>query len=320
MNAKRLSRWLILLWLCLLPAPAFTQQPVELAATMEVLSPGVEVLRVNTTNWVTINVEAIVGVGDRIRTGETGRARITYFADGVDVVILPNTEYLIDRFEGAGEQFRIAARVILGQTLQRIGRLLDINSTYDINTPGMSLTVRGTEFAVRVEPTGRSALLVSESAVVATAEDASVDVPAGFGVRSEVGAPLSDVVRATTFEQLDSALDGCAAAVRVAGDVRLNVRVGPGIDNPRVGTVDPASITLLLGVSEAGGWYRLPFQGGFGWVLAAEVSLDRNCAGLRVFDDSHTEDIDAYEALGEIITPQDLQQRPPAPDPTDTND
>lgn len=316
MNMQHFFRRFALLLFLMLPSSLTAQEAGnELAATMEVLRPGVEVLRVNTSNWIMINVEAIVGVGDRIRTNDTGQARITFFADGVDVVILPDTEYLIERFEGSSERFRIAARVLLGQTIQRIERLLDVNSIYDINTPGMSLTVRGTALAVRVEDTGRSSLLVSESVVAASAAGEMVEVPSGFGVRAAVNDALSDVVAATTFEELDAALDGCSATLQVTGDVRLNVRVGPGLDFPRVGTVEPATVTLLVGISEAGNWYRVPFQGGLGWLSASDVTLDPNCAGLRVFPNTQIEDITAFELLGEVITEDLLRKALPAADP-----
>ncbi|MBN2306323.1 MAG: FecR domain-containing protein, partial [Anaerolineae bacterium] len=181
----------------------------ELAATLEVLSSNVEVRRVDTVNWISVKVEAIVGVGDLIRTDDTGKARITFFADGVDVELQPNTEYRIDQFEGHGDDsFSLSATVLLGQSLQRIERLLDANSNYDIDTPGMELTVRGTQFRVRVEPDGRTAALVLDGTAAATAEQETAEVPMGYGVRSAANEPLSDVVLASSFEQLDAALDG----------------------------------------------------------------------------------------------------------------
>src|SRR5688572_17836454 len=137
--------WIVGCLLSLLIAvfPTFAQS--DLAATMEVLSPGVEVMRAGTANWIAVRVEAIVGVGDHIRTDATGEARITYFADGVDTTILPNTEYAINTFSGDAETFNIEAEVVAGQTTQRLTRLLDAGSSYNIETPAMSLVARGTE-------------------------------------------------------------------------------------------------------------------------------------------------------------------------------
>jgi hypothetical protein len=297
------------------PAPVYPQDsPAELAATLEVLSPTVEVRRVNTVNWITVNVEAIVGVGDLIRTDETGRARITFFADGVDTELLPDTEYRIDRFEGEGDSFTLSASVLLGQSLQRIERLLDANSSYDIETPGMELTVRGTQFQVRVETGGRSAALVYDGTASASQQANTAEVPMGYGIRAAADGPLSDVVVASTFEELDAALDGCSVEVRTQDDVRLNVRIGPSLALPRAGTVASAEIPKFMGVSESGNWYRIEFRGAFGWVLATDVTLDPGCAGLRVFPDTYQEDPTLYEELGDIISLDDLLV--PSPTPT----
>jgi len=288
----------------------------ELAATLEVLSPSVEVLRVNTTNPIEVSVEAIVGVGDIIRTDEAGRARITFFADGTETELLPNTEYTIERFEGNEGSFTLSVSVLAGQTQQRINNLLDADSEYSVNTPGMTLAARGTAFDIRVEENGRSAMLVSEGNVDAAKDtEDSANVESGFGIRAEAGGTLSDVVRATSFENLDSALDGCDVSINFDGDIRLNVRTGPSLERPRVGTVAPAETALFVGVSESGQWYRINFQGGFGWIFAEEVQIAEACAGLRQFPDAHTEDVTLYEALGDTIDPDDLELPEITPEP-----
>lgn len=289
-------------------------QNTDLAATLEVLTGTVEVRRVNTENWIAVNIEAIVGVGDTIRTDAAGSARITFFADGIETDILPDSEFSIDTFSGGVEttdSFDLEVSVIIGQTVQRLGRVLDANSSYDVNTPGMTLAARGTEFQIRVEDTGRAGMLVSEGVVDAGSDGTNSDVPAEFGIRSAVDESLSDVVRASTFEELDSALDGCMGSVTTVDDVRLNVRTSPTRDGFRVGTIDAADIDLFYGINETGGWYRISYNGSFGWVLSSTNSLGA-CAGLRVFPDDHTEDISSYAAFGEDIDPADYDGEPAA--------
>ena len=281
----------------------------DLAATLEVLGGTVEVKRVNTENWIAVGIEAIVGVGDTIRTDATGQARITFFADGVETDIRPNSEFVIDTFSGTGttaeDDFTLEVSVVVGQTVQRLGRVLDTGSSYEVNTPGMTLAARGTEFAIRVEDDGRAGMLVSEGNVDANADDDTSNVPEAFGIRSAVDEALSDVVRASTFEELDSALDGCTVVVTTVDDVRLNVRVAPSTDGFRVGTIDAGDIDIFYGVSESGGWYRIMFNGGFGWILSSSSSVESACAGLRVFPDDHIEDINSYDTYGEVIDPAD---------------
>jgi hypothetical protein len=311
----RIKTTLVVTFVLLIVAFNGLAQGSDLAATLEVLTGTVEVKRVNTENWIAVNIEAIVGVGDTIRTDATGRARITFFADGVETEILPNSEFIIDTFNGGTEpsdSFNLEVSIVFGQTVQRLGRVLDASSSYDVNTPGMTLAARGTEFVVRVDDDGLARMLVSEGVVDAADEDANADVPEEFGIRSAVDEPLSDVVRASTFEELDSALDGCTVRVTTVDDVQLNVRVAPSVDAFRVGTIAPDTIDTFYGENEAGGWYRVMFNGGFGWVLSSSVSIE-DCAGLRKFPDDHMEDVNSYDAYGEVIDPADFSA-PPATD------
>lgn len=280
----------------------------ELAATLEVLTAGVEVLRVNTTNWLPVEIESIVGTGDTIRTDDSGRVRVTYFNDGTDVVLEANTSIQINNFSGDDQAFDVNFSVLAGETVQSIGRALGTESSYLVVTPAMTLGARGTVFAVRVDNTGRAGMLVREGDVDASDEAAaSAEVPPGFGIRAEEGGALSEVVRATTFDELNAALDGCAIVVTTPDDVSLNVRVRPSIDAARVGTLAAAEITDAIGVIESGGWYRIAFRGGFGWVLASSAVVDVACAGLRLFpDDTPEEDVSRYSSVGNPLTLDDL--------------
>ncbi len=290
----RLSALFIVFFVLLSAANA---QNAELAATLEVLNPGVEVRRVNTSAFLPVQVEAIVGVGDIIRTDATGRARITFFANGIDTELLPDTQYGIVEFEGEDAAFNLTVEIIAGQTLQRIGRALDANSNYNVNTPSMSLAARGTAFSVRVEESGRAGMLVTEGTVTAAKESAEASVPPEFGIRAAVSEALSEVVRASTFAELDSALDGCDAVLTTVDDVSINVRATPSREAELLGTILPDDVSRFFGVVESGDWYRIPYQDGFGWVLSTGATIAEDCAGLRTFPDNVTETGEATEAV-----------------------
>jgi hypothetical protein len=264
-------------------------QSAKLAATIEVLDAGVELLRVDTANWIMLTGGSITGVGDTIRTDETGRARITFFSNGTDVELEPGTTYRINDFEGSETDYRLRVEVIVGETLQRINRLAEGTRDYSIDTPSMTLAARGTVFMVRVLPVGRAAMLVREGGVDARnpAEDGPRVVDSGFGVRADPDEPVSEAVPAATFDQIDSALDGCTATVTYTDDVSINVRQGPGREQPQIGIIAPSAIDRLFGQTETTGWYRIPFEEGFGWVQVpgTNLSLDAGCAGLRPFAD-----------------------------------
>jgi uncharacterized protein YraI len=278
-------------------------QSDELVASLDVLAAGVQVKRIDTANWVSIKVETLIGEGDSVRTDGTGRARITFFEDGTSTDLDPNTEYQIVTFRGSEESFSLSVEILAGVTRQQFGRLVDSGSTYELETPGATMTVRGTDFAVRVENSGRSSVLTYDGLVdaAATTGSTTADVPPGFGVRVAVGEALSDVVPASTFDELDAALDGCPGAFETDADVRLNVRLGPEMSFQQVGTISPADIDNLIGISASGSWYRIPFRGGYGWVSAASMNVEVGaaCAGLPEYPDTRTEDPARYVLIGD---------------------
>lgn len=294
-----MRRWLAI-GICLMGLTVVHAQ-TDLAASLEVLSEGVSVQRVNTTAFIDVTKEAIVGVGDVIATDETGSARITFFADGTETDLLPGTRYQISTFSGDDQKFTLSVAVLVGQTQQRLGRILNAGSSYTVDTPGMTLAARGTTFSIKVQPTGRSAMLVTEGTVEAEADSDNAAVPAGFGVRADNDESLSDVVAATSFDELDAALDGCPISLRTSDDVSLNVRRSPSTDSEVVGFVSASNIRRVLGAVTSGQWYRIAFRGGFGWILSSSAALDTTCAGLRVFPTDQTEDASLYQA--EDMTP-----------------
>lgn len=277
----------ILLACLAVPLAVAHAQGEELVASLEVLDGGVTIQRAATTDFVLVNFESLVGVGDVIKTAADGRARITFFANGVETDVLPNSEFRIDAFTGNEEKYQLTVTLIVGQTAQRVLKVLDSGSSYIINSTGLELAVRGTVFDTRVERSGRSATVVREGVVKATnvGTASTADVPEGFGVRAEQGKGLSDVVRASSFAQLDSALDGCNGVIETVGDVVLNVRIGPGLNFEKIGTLDNLTAHRLYGVTETTEWYRVMFEGKFAWVFAPAVKLDSACAGLRRFPD-----------------------------------
>lgn len=281
-----------------------TAQDAELVASLEVLSAGVEVRRVDTENWVPINVETLIGQGDQIKTDASGSARIIFFADGTSTVLEPDTQVRILHFTGSEEKFDLSVEILFGVTRQQFGRLVESGSTYEVETPGVAMTVRGTDFSVRVEDGGRSALLTHEGVVQANASGTTSEVPPEFGVRSEIGMPLSDVVPATSFDELDAALDGCAGSIETPADVKLNVRLSPGLDAEIVGSIAPADIGNLIGATEDGAWYRIPFRSGYAWVASAGMTINvtDNCPNIAVYDYDKVEDSSRYGLFGEAET------------------
>ncbi len=271
----------------------------QLVASLEVLTAGVEVKRFDTDAWVPIRVETLIGQGDAVRTDDTGRARITFFVNGSETELEPNTEYVLREMQQTSGGVHFTIEVLAGITRQQIAQLLEGDSYYRVITPGMDIIVRGTDFATRVEDTGRSALLTFDGLVQADHEGEDAEIPPGYGVRAPVDGELSDVVPASTFEELDAALDGCGASFSTEADVRLSVRLAPSRDAEYVGSLPPQSITSVMGTNEDGNWYRIRYHDGYAWVSAVgmDVSVDDTCP-LAHYPNDYTEDAGRYSWRG----------------------
>lgn len=307
MNLKWL-RLAPLLLMLLLIAPAQAQN--ELAALLEVFESGVEVQRSGTVSWIPVSSESIVGVGDTIRTDSSGRARVTFFETGADVEIEPDTVFRINDYNGDEDNgYTTSLQVLAGITRQQVESFVGAGSAFELITPGMSMTVRGTAFAVRVEEDGRSALITSEGDVRADADGDNAMVGAGFGVRSEVDAVLSEVIPATSFAALDAALDGYDSSFETEGDILLNVRLGPNSNTERIGSIAPSAINVVFGTDPSGEWYRIAFRNGFAWVSGTtlNVSVDESAAPLPQYPSDRLEDITAFAYVGD--TPADAVVR-----------
>ncbi|KAB2858165.1 MAG: FecR domain-containing protein, partial [Anaerolineae bacterium] len=133
-------------------------QSTEFAATLEVYAEGVEVKRAETEQWLAVTGRAVVAAGDSIRTDATGEAMIIWFDDGTLVELRPNTEIVINAFNGDpdGDQFIIETQVLLGQVFNNVAHLINQDSRYTVVTPTMQAAVRGTTFGIDVQADAQS--------------------------------------------------------------------------------------------------------------------------------------------------------------------
>jgi len=77
---------------------------------------------------------------------------------------------------------------------------------------------------------------------------------------------------------------GNLAAVTV--DVNLNVRAGPGIDYPRVGSLAPGSTVPIVGRNADSSWWQIAFEDvpeGKGWI-SAQYGTARNTGNVPIVE------------------------------------
>lgn len=289
---------MVLVLLTVMFALAASQQVTSqdnLAATLLVDRLGVEIKRANTSAWVRVQKESIVGVGDEIRTTVSGEASIDFIFVGANLTVSPGSTIRIVTFERTGED---EVELEVEMTEGFMSQTLEVSGVYQLIMPGMAMEANISASRVRVESDGRSAVLVDSGKVIVNAEGEDAELTTGLGIRSPVDAVLSEIVPAGNFPLLDSRLDGCLVEVVPQGDVVLNVRQGPTLEAPRVGNIEGQLIDRFFGETEDG-WYRIRFGGNFGWIssLVSDVTIDEECPGLRPFEDTHRENSERYDLV-----------------------
>jgi len=104
-------------------------------------------------------------------------ALLTFF-EGSTIKLEPNTDVEIPRVESAeGGGTEIALKQWLGRTWSRVVKMMDPNSSYEIQTPSAIALVRGTFFTTEVDEAGSTIVQVKEGAVTVAAQVEDVDTP-----------------------------------------------------------------------------------------------------------------------------------------------
>jgi hypothetical protein len=134
-------------------------------------------------------------VGDGVTTEKASSASLLVDT-GVGVVnVLEQTKLRVRDLAIAPDKGRITRLdVTRGQVRLRLRPFTNRGSQLEIHTPAGVSGVRGTEFGVSVQPTGKTGLATLTGAVATSAQGASVDVPAGFQNLTIPGEKPSDPV------------------------------------------------------------------------------------------------------------------------------
>jgi hypothetical protein len=148
-------------------------------ATLTIEQNSVEFSAGNSGNWTQVTGAQPVKSGDAIRTNPSGRALLTFFT-GTEVEISPGAELVVTSFEKtANGGHTITLKQLSGETQHTVARIVDNQSSYEVNTPSATLTVRGTAFGVQVASDGATHVEVTDGVVQAQAGQQTVDISAG---------------------------------------------------------------------------------------------------------------------------------------------
>lgn len=273
-----------------------THAQTNVVAFLKVDQPDVELKRANTDLWVRINIETVIGVGDRIRTSGTGEATLTYLGEELGVKIYADTEIVINELVQNFDGYKVSIHVERGTTNQEVLIEDGSNSTYEFTTNSISVFMQQGSSDIIVDPDGPVAILSGDESIFVSSTSGVVEIPANHGARTGTDGALSTVLPVNSVAQLDTALDGLEATFTTAGDIQLNVRQGPSKDNTRLGTVLPEDLTKVHGISSDGNWYRIPFESAYGWVSSVGLDVATNNGALVVFADDYVEVVRTSES------------------------
>ena len=151
------------------------------------VSGDVQVLRSGSTESIEATNGMELAAGDTITTGADGSANLNFF-DGSVMEIKANSEILVNELSTASTgSTTVSLKEQVGSTINRIGKLVDSASRYEVDTPAASAVVRGTIFDLVVQQNGDTTVKSEQGSVSFTASGVTVTVNQGFQSSASVG-------------------------------------------------------------------------------------------------------------------------------------
>ncbi|MAU08595.1 MAG: hypothetical protein CL607_02145 [Anaerolineaceae bacterium] len=302
MNTKksltpRYLRLLCLILLMILAVSVQAQQP--LAAQLIVTFPDVEVQRAGTDAWIDLGAqsESVVGPGDRVRTGEYGRAFVRY-AEGFTIYLLPQSEYLVGEVTLDADGAYQYSGQVMGVTLHQIASDITF-SDFALQTVDLTVTRPAPLFGIWSRQEQPDTVTVAEGEAVLAVNGMDIAVEAGQGYFADGIQTTATAIDAPySAARVEATLFGCPGNVLITTDVDdLRVRSGPGTNYFAVGLVPDGLPISVMNVNERGDWVRIQFRSYFGWVFRRAVADD--CGDMPVL--SNTAPVEPIRQFVDII-------------------
>lgn len=162
------------------------------------ISGDVQVLRSGSTEPVAATNGMELTAGDTITTGDNGSANLTFF-DGSIMEIKANSEIQVNELSTASTgSTTVSLKETVGSTINRVAKLVDSSSRYEVDTPAAVAAVRGTIFDLLVQQNGDTTVKSEQGSVSFTASGVTVTVNQGFQSSASVGGtPSTPIVIVT---------------------------------------------------------------------------------------------------------------------------
>ncbi len=166
----------------------------DLPATISVVEGDVTVLKVDIAKWEDAFAGMELALEDTIKTGDDGTAVIVFF-EGSTIELQPNTEVMIQELGVASTgSTTIKLWQNIGSTVNRVQKLVDSESRYEIQTPSGSAVVRGSVGTVIVLANGITLIYNEEGEWWAYANGQLVQIPPNWYITIVPGNPPGPII------------------------------------------------------------------------------------------------------------------------------
>ncbi|MTJ14555.1 FecR domain-containing protein [Anabaena sp. UHCC 0187] len=169
-------------------------------------------------------------LGDSISTGQNSRTILALDTGIAFVEVAENTKLQIKKLQTTSNNGKVTELLVTsGQVRLKVRPLNNRDSRLEINTPAGITGVRGTEFGVSVQPSGKTGVATLNGKVVTSAQGETVSVNKGFQSFIIPGEPPSP-------------------PVRLRDDTSLQVKILADMGNQQAriaGKVDPVNLVIL---------------------------------------------------------------------------
>ena len=169
-------------------------------------------------------------VGDSIGTGKNSRTMLALDTEIAFVEVAENTKLQIQKLHSTSNNGKVTELLLTGgQVRLKVRPLNNRESRLEIKTPAGITGVRGTEFGVSVQPSGKTGVATLKGQVVTSAQGKTVSVNKGFQSFIIPGKPPSP-------------------PVRLQDDTSLQIKILADMGNQQAkiaGKLDPVNLVIL---------------------------------------------------------------------------
>lgn len=261
-------------------------QETTLATVLEVRYGEVELKRVNTEEWLAVSMGAIMpfGEGDSLRTGDRGRASLSFANDG-EILLLPASTLFLETYrhdlttDGEIVRFRASLEGVMVQ------RWAAPQSDYvlTLDDPDTAVVAPAPLSAMWAIPDLPDTVAVASRSADVQAQGEVYTVEAGQAIWLDTTPTLATLGEPLNAARLEARINGCDALVTTAGLNGVNVRRGIGQLNEKLGLIPDGATVRAMAINASRYWIRIQYLSAFSWIVLDALELD--CPDLTVLSD-----------------------------------